>query len=445
MTDADTRPEIKEGITGMKYNVLVFPAGTEIAFEIRQALKDSKFIKLFGATSVPCHADFVFEKCFGVPPIDDPNCIYSLNSITDDYGIDFIYPAHDDVLLHLTFHQKELKARVVTSPKPTVMICRDKKKTYRTLEGRDYIPKTWMNVTDIPDSEYPVFVKPAVGQGSKDAVLVQDRKHLYEIVSDQRDYAICEYLPGKEYTVDCFTDRHGKLRYIGQRTRERIRSGIAVRSQFVRPTDEAVLTIAEDLNKFFSINGAWFFQLKEDRKGKLKLLEIAPRIAGTMGLSRNIGVNLPLLTMYNMWDMDTDIVTNADNILLLDRAFISRFKSNIEYDTVYVDFDDTLIQDGEVNPYLIAFLYQSHDKGKRLVLLTKHSGNIFDRLGSHSIDASLFDSIISLKKNTDKADFISGKSIFIDDSFSERKRVHEKCSIPVFDLDAVESLFDWRA
>jgi len=35
-------------------------------------------------------------------------------------------------------------------------------------------------------------------------------------------------------------------------------------------------------------------------------------------------------------------------------------------------------------------------------------------------------------------------SIFIDDSFSERKKVFEKTDIPVFDLDSIECLIDWR-
>ena len=423
-----------------KCNVLVFPAGTEIAFEIRNALKDSKFIKLFGATSVPCHAEMVFENCYTVPMVDDPRLIDALNMLTAEHDIDYIYPAHDDVLLHLTFHQEELQAKVVTSPKPTVMVCRDKWKTYHFFRGQYFIPKTWMNVTDV--DEYPVFVKPAIGQGSKGARLIHDRKHLYEAVNCEKDLVICEYLPGKEYTVDCFTDRHGELRYIGKRTRERIRSGIAVRSRLI-PVDDVVRDIASTINAEMEMNGAWFFQIKEDKYGQPKLLEIAPRIAGTMGLSRIIGVNLPLLTLYNMWGMDVDIVKNA-NDFLLDRAFISRFQTDIEYDSVFVDFDDTLVVRGEVNPYLIAFLHQAHDKGKRIVLLTKHSGNIIERLDKHSINPLLFDSIISLKKDGNKADYITGKAIFIDDSFSERKRVQEKCGIPVFDLDAVECLFDWR-
>ena len=426
-----------------RYNVLVFPAGTEIAFEIRQALKDSKFVKLFGATSVPCHAEFVFENCYTVPMVDDPRLIDALNMLTTEHSIDYIYPAHDSVLLYLAFHQNELQAKVVTSPKETVSICRSKKKTYKMFADKDFVPKTWMNVTDVPDTDYPIFVKPAVGQGSQGAVLIKDRKHLYEAVSDGKEYVISEYLPGEEFTVDCFTDKDGVLRYIGQRTRERIRSGIAVRSRFVETFPE-VERMADVINSRLVFSGAWFFQIKRDRYGHMKLLEVAPRIAGTMGLSRNIGVNLPLLTLYVMWGMDVDLMTNSRKVLL-DRAFISRFQTDIEYDSVYVDFDDTLVQNGKVNPYLIAFLHQANNKRKRLVLLTKHSGNIIDRLEMYNINPLLFDSIISLKRSENKADYISGEAIFIDDSFSERKRVQEKCGIPVFDLDAVESLFDWRA
>ena len=81
-------------------NILVFPAGTEIAFEIHDALKNSKFVKLFGATSVPCHADFVFQNCVsGLPFVDDPALIPALNRVIDACHIDYVYPAHDSALL----------------------------------------------------------------------------------------------------------------------------------------------------------------------------------------------------------------------------------------------------------------------------------------------------------------------------------------------------------
>ena len=422
--------------------VLVFPAGTEIAFEIHHALRYSKFVKLYGATSVACHADFVFENCVeGLPYVDEPGLIDRLNQVIDELEIDYIYPAHDSAVLTLTREQERLHAPVVTSALETVEICRSKNLTYDYLRGAEYLPRFYACLDEI--REYPVFIKPSVGQGSVGARRIDSRAALEEALADGVEYAICEYLPGQEFTVDCFTDRHGDLRYVGPRSRDRIRSGIAVRSHFL-PEDQRINAIAEDLNRRFRFNGAWFFQLKENGQGQLRLMEVAPRIAGTMGATRNRGVNMPLLTLYNMWGFDVDIINNG-NELLLDRAFISRFKAGIHYENVYVDFDDTLVLRGQVNPELMAFLYQARNQGKKLFLISKHVGDLDGELRRFCIHPGLFDRIIRLDQGESKLPYIQAGSIFIDDSFAERRRIHEGCGVPVFDLDMIESLIDWRA
>ena len=423
-------------------NILVFPAGTEISFEIHHALRTSKFVKLFGATIEPCHAEFLYENCAeGLPYPAAPNFIDELNRVIDRFNIDYVYPAHDSAILTLTREQHRLHAPVVTSDLETVEICRSKNKTYRFLEGADYLPRFFSGIDEI--EQYPVFIKPSVGQGSVGARLIGDRDELARALSDGEEYAICEYLPGREFTVDCFTDRHGQLRFVSSRSRDRIRAGISVRSHFL-PRDERIEQIARDINSRFNFNGAWFFQVKENAKGQYRLMEVAPRIAGTMGLARNLGVNMPLLTLYNMWGFDINILNN-ENQLVLDRAFISRFESDIEYDNVYVDYDDTIVFGEKVNAYLMAFLYQARNKGKKLYLLSKHRGDLMADMALHCIDPGMFEEIIWLKKEDSKTEHIKGKAIFIDDSFAERKRVRESCGVPVFDLDMVESLLDWRA
>ena len=423
-------------------NILVFPAGTEIAFEIHDALKNSKFVRLFGATSVPCHAEFVFQTCVtGLPFVDDPALIPALNRVIDAYGIDYVYPAHDSALLRFSEERDALHAKVVASARETVGICRSKTRTYRFLSGAPYLPAFYGSPDEIPG--YPVFIKPAVGQGSQGARIIRDRSHLEEALSEGQEYTICEYLPGEELTVDCFTDRHGSLLVVSPRSRERIRAGIAVRSRNL-PLTEELQSIAEDINRRLSFNGAWFFQVKKNAAGQFRLLEIAPRIAGTMGLTRNLGINMPLLTLYNFWGIDVSLIPNRED-LLLDRAFISRFQTNLSYSSVYVDFDDTLIVRGKVNAFLMMFLYQAFNQGKRLCLLTRHSTDIFSDLEKACIPASLFSEIIRLDEAGAKTDYIAPDSIFIDDSFSERKRVRDALGIPVFDLDMVESLIDWRS
>ena len=432
-----------------KLRVLVFPAGTEIALEIHNALKNCKFIELIGATSVPCHASYVFKHMINgyLPFADDPSFIPHLRALLDVCKIDYIYPAHDSALYTLTLHQDKLPVPVVTSALETVEICRSKMLTYKFLREKNawYLPKVFKNRTLV--TEYPVFVKPSVGQGSDGAQIARSREELDLIMDNAtKEYVICEYLPGEEITVDCFTDRTGKLRYVGERTRERIRAGIAVRSKMLYPRDPKIYKIAQDLHQAFRFNGAWFFQMKLDKNDEWKLLEVAPRIAGTMGLTRNLGVNMPLLTMYNMLGKDVEIISNDEEIAL-DRAFISRFRHDIEYDTVYIDFDDTIVQKGKVNPMVIAYLYQADAKGKRIILLTRHNGNIYDDLEKYHIDPLLFDAVISVNNRIKKVDYIAkyDRAIFIDDSFSERMAVAYELGIPVFDVDMVESLIDWRA
>ena len=426
----------------IKKNILIFPAGTEIAFEIYNALKRSKFVRLFGGTSVPCHAEFLFENCIeGIPYVTEDHFVDFLNDIIDQYHIDYIYPAHDSACLKLTQEQANLHAQVITSPIETVEICRSKTKTYEFLKGAPYLPTVYSGVGEV--DTYPVFIKPAVGQGSVGARRVDTKEQLEQALTGKEEFAICEYLPGNEYTVDCFTDRHGKLRVAQLRQRERIRAGISVRSRLM-PEDSAAREIAESINSRFVFQGAWFFQLKRNIAGEFRLMEISPRIPGTMAVSRNLGINFPLLTLYTVWGYDVDILNNNSNILL-DRAFINRFQSDIRYQYVYVDFDDTIVIAGKVNVQMMQFLYQAQNQGKHICLLTRHAKNIYDSLNLFHIDKGLFHEIIVIPADERKSMYITKKdAIFIDDSFAERKDVHTVCGIPVFDLDMVESLLDWR-
>jgi hypothetical protein len=66
-------------------------------------------------------------------------------------------------------------------------------------------------------------------------------------------------------------------------------------------------------------------------------------------------------------------------------------------------------------------------------------------MSSFAISELLFDDIIILKQTQNKSSFIQNtNSIFIDDSFAERKEVFDTLKIPVFSLDAVESLMFWK-
>jgi carbamoylphosphate synthase large subunit len=416
--------------------ILVFPCGSEIGLEIHRSLSNSKHFELFGGNTVDDHGKFVYTNYIpNIPFIDEDNFIESINGIIKENKIDFIIPAHDSVVLKMAKHQNEINSRVITSTHETCEICRSKLKTYKRFEGIINIPRIYETEDEI---NFPVFLKPEVGQGSKGTFKVYDKKNIEFYLGKDPTLLILEYLPGKEYTVDCFTDRSGNLLFSEGRERYRINNGISVNSKPVK--DLRFKEIAEKINNTISFRGVWFFQVKERSSGDLVLMEIAPRIAGTMGLYRNMGINFTELSLFDAMNLDVDIILNNLD-LEIDRALVSKFNLNYDYDTIYIDFDDTIIVNESVNLEAIKFIYQSKNLGKSINIITRHKKNLEESLSKFFISRSIFDQIFVIKDDESKSDYIKSKnSIFIDDSFRERKDVFEKSKIPVFGIDAIECL-----
>ncbi|MCB9170794.1 MAG: ATP-grasp domain-containing protein [Flavobacteriales bacterium] len=426
-----------------RINVLVYPSGAENALEVHQALKGVMNVRLFGASSRDDHGAFVFrEHTTDAPAITDRDFVERFNALLESWGIQVVIPTHDDVSLHLAEVADRLKARVAVPGVEQARTCRSKRATYALLEGLPCVPRTYSGT--VPDDAFPVFVKPDRGQGGKGAFRAEGPQDLQGITPDD-DVVICEFLPGTELTVDAFTDRHGRLRFVGARSRDRVFGGVSARSTTVPLSDE-VRIILEEVNALLRPRGLWYVQLRQDAQGAYKLMEVSVRAAGTMNLYRVLGVNFPLLTVYDLLDMDVEVLAN-DMYLQVDRALFNRYRTQLEFDTVYIDYDDTVTRTltGTVDPLTMSFLYHMRDRGKRIVLITKHRNDLTADMERHRIHVGLFDEVHHLAGEERKSDLVRpGRAVFIDNSFAERKEVKERHNIPVFDVDGIAALMDWR-
>lgn len=420
-----------------KIKVLVFPAGEVNSAELHDALSTCVNIEVWGASSIERHGSYIFSNYVsGLPFIHEPNFIHQLNLLIEEKKIDVIFPTHDTVANFFSHNQKKIKSKIVVADQRTTAICRDKYKTYVLFSDCDFVPIVYENFEC-----FPVFIKPREGQGSVGAKIAYTVADLASIKLDE--YVICEYLPGEEFTVDCFTDNRGRLCFVSPRSRLRTMAGISVAGKTEKLTAE-INNIANVINKRLSFLGLWWFQIKKDKRGKWKLLEISTRCAGAMCLTRMRGINLPLLSVYTVMGYEVQFIWN-DYTVEMDRTFISRFKLNYYYEIVYIDFDDTIIVNKNVNLKAIWFLYQCKNYNKKIILLTRHEHEITNTLKRYAISDDLFSKIILVKTGEEKYNYINpDKSIFIDNSFHERLSVYNKFKIPVFDVDAIDLLMDWR-
>jgi hypothetical protein len=119
----------------MKKKVLVFPAGSEIGLEINRSLRYSKDFEIIGASSVNDHGRFAFETHIsGVSFVDEIDFIKDIKDIVQQNQVDYIFPAHDSVVLKLAQHRDEFDAELIAPELLTCEIARSKGK--RTINSK---------------------------------------------------------------------------------------------------------------------------------------------------------------------------------------------------------------------------------------------------------------------------------------------------------------------
>lgn len=163
----------------------------------------------------------------------------------------------------------------------------------------------------------PVVVKPSISNGSRGVRILDKNQDAFKLLFEEKpghlysdlesiidaiddrsmpEMIVSEYLPGEEFTVDALV-KGGKAELIIPRKRIKMIGGITVKGQFLE--NREIIQYVEAIISSLNLNGPIGFQVKADREGKFKILEINPRIQGTSVAAIGAGVNLPVLAICN--------------------------------------------------------------------------------------------------------------------------------------------------
>ncbi len=369
--------------------VLVVPCATQIGVEQFHSLKFNKDFKLIGAAhnkSDSLYVDYIQLN----HSIEKTEFIEEILQIVKKNNIDIILASHDDVLFILK-NIPELESLIPGNDKEAINICRFKSESYKKLKLSSKLYDRVPQYSILRDG----FLKPDRGQGSRGSLIIN------------QDYLHCEYLPGDEYTIDCFSNGLSELLYVNPRLRKTVVNGISETTTIV--PSKILKLIAKQVNDIFKFKGSWFFQMKKDKKGVLKFLEVAPRIGGGSNINRLNGINLTLSDLYQHLGFNVEII-NQELVVEINRKHP---KYNLSFDTIFVDYDDTFIHIKDILWCL----------NKEIIVITRSKVKV----NSPYLE-------IYLEDFEKKSDIIKSlnkpNSVFIDDSFRERKDVFINCKIP---------------
>jgi carbamoyl-phosphate synthase large subunit len=231
-----------------------------------------------------------------IPQADEHSFLDRLFQIVKMYQVEVLMPSSGSDIYPYSENRKQLAemgAEAIVSDRDKLEICRDKMLTFQTLSNKFVLPFTTAESDKI--DTFPVLAKPRFGKGSRGIVKIDDESDLRYIISKRDDLVFQEYLPGTEYTVDVLSDLDGKPIIAVPRIRMQTKAGISTKGRVLRdPTLEMeCMKIAEVVG----IRGPCCMQMKESAEGRLKLIEINPRMGGGTIFTSLAGANFPAMLL----------------------------------------------------------------------------------------------------------------------------------------------------
>jgi carbamoyl-phosphate synthase large subunit len=310
-------------------NILMTGGGAPGAAGILDCLRQDTSVHVSIADANPhavgryLHGDFSV-----IPKADDPSFIDSLLALCRHKNIHLVLPLVTRELLPLSrnTHAFELSgARVLVSTTESLEIANNKSRLYEFLQWRgidvpafrivETVEQFMKAVEELGYPQQPVCFKPSVSNGSRGFRIIStgiDEAHLlfnekpnaaYISLSDAvrilssrafPQLLVSEYLPGEEYSVDCLA-RHGEAMLVVPRLRKKMINGISVAGEFVK--DESMIDYCTRIIKELQLHGNIGIQVKRATNGAFLIVEINPRVQGTISAALGAGVNLPLLAI----------------------------------------------------------------------------------------------------------------------------------------------------
>jgi carbamoyl-phosphate synthase large subunit len=280
--------------------VLVTGAGGPAAIAAMKSLRAEESVQLIAADMDPWAAGlYLTPERTLVPAGAAPEFTAVLLDRCRALGVDVVLPTVDAELLPLARARAEYAAAGVAlllAPAAALDVILDKLTLAEHCAGVVAVPRTELFGPSLDPASwtYPAVVKPRRGSGSRGVIIVDSAA---ELAALDRSPALIvqEFLPGEEYSVDVLADASGHVIASVPRLRARVDSGVSVGGRTVH--DPEVERFGRVVAQATGVTYVANVQCRRDVDGVPALLEVNPRMPGTLGLTIASGVDMPRLAL----------------------------------------------------------------------------------------------------------------------------------------------------
>lgn len=294
-------------------NVLVTTAGSVSGVNCINALKQQNEIEVkIIASDVDIFAPglYLADKRYIVPPFEREDMyIDTIIDICSKEHVDVVIPVFsNDVYLFAKYENRlrESNVNFYISPFQTVDLFMNKWRSYQFFLNNDIPTLETHRLSDANKIDFPIFVKPIVGSGSRNTLRINTKNELgYFISTVNSSHYICQpFTMAPEFTVEILVGAQNKIVALVARQRLKTKGGLAVVSQTV---DQApFLPIIRSIFSRITFRGPINIQFFIPEDSTPLVSEINTRLAaGGSPLTRKVCSNFPLETIKFSLGLET--------------------------------------------------------------------------------------------------------------------------------------------
>lgn len=317
--------------------VMLSACGAQFAPGLVKCLKDNgeRSIRIIG---IDMHYDptlkNLYDAIYEVPSVSDNNYIDRILEICKKENVDIVMPFMSAELIPLLDRMEDFEkicTKVAVGDRKSIEITTNKYKFYSFLKENSLpVPKFSLvrNSSELKKAceevgypEFPVCVKATELSGSRGIRIIDPNKSRFDILFGEKpnsffttfddlqdtlnertempEMMAMEYLPGEEGSVDLIAD-DGEILYMAYRESNVNLHSIPQEATLI--CNEEAYRIARDVVRNLGMTGSADLDFKYDRDGHPVLMEINPRIAATMLIFKEGGINLPYLRIKQLLD-----------------------------------------------------------------------------------------------------------------------------------------------
>lgn len=263
---------------------------------------------------------------FVCPAAHSPDFVTFILDKCINYGIHIIIPIVTAELIHFSKNKALFNAKGITvlvQEEEVLKTANDKGNLYTKLKESGIEVPLFFLVNDIQEyknasielmkHQNNYIFKPRIANGSRGFRIVSKDFDRSKMLFHEKPNHTClrlddalsilgetpfpplllsEFLPGPEYSVDVLA-RYGEMLLAIPRRRDKMNNGISTEGLIENNTK--IIAYCKDITRKLNLNGNFGIQVKLSKENKFLILEINPRLQGTVSACLGANVNMPLL------------------------------------------------------------------------------------------------------------------------------------------------------